>query len=164
MEKSMDGSYRQLLRDCEIEINNIQQWISQNRMHSNIRYLTSYSVIKSCGTIEYVLKQMLFDYLSNGANEEAKNFLTKSIIDASYNPSPGQIYKILDKINPIWKEEFDLEIKGSNEKGQLKSLVDLRNGFAHGSAITASINDVKIYFAAGVWILEKLWTILQSSS
>ena len=156
----MDGSYRQMLRDCEVEIDSIQQWISNNILHSNVRYLVSYAVIKSCGTIEYVLKQIIFDYLAAGTNEEARNFLTKNIIDASFNPSPGQIYRILDKINSDWKTNFENAIKGTNEKGHLKSLVDLRNSFAHGSAITASINDVKNYFNAGVWVLEKLYDVM----
>ena len=44
--------------------------------------------------------------------------------------------------------------------GQLNSLVKLRNSFAHGSAITASINDVKNYYNAGIWILEKLCEVM----
>lgn len=160
----MDGSYRQILYDCKVELNNIQQWITNNILDSNVRYLTSYAVIKACGTIEYVFKQMMYDYLSNGANNEAKNFLNKNILEASFNPSPGQMYRILEKINLSWRRNFEREIGGTNEKGQLKSLVDLRNSFAHGSAITASINDVKIYYNAGVWVLEKLSSVMQSNT
>ena len=63
----MNGKYIQELRDCEVEIMHIQQWIKKNVLDSNVRYLTSYAVIKACGTIEYVLKQMIFDRLSDGA-------------------------------------------------------------------------------------------------
>ena len=147
----MNGNYERLLQDCAIELNSIQQWIVNHNLDSNVRFLTSYSVIKACGTIEIVLKQIIYDYLASGANDEAKTFLSKSIIDASFNPSPGQIYKLLERINVRWKC-----IAGTNQKGQLKSLVELRNSFAHGTVITASINDIKNYYNAGMWILEKL--------
>ncbi|MCC8172998.1 MAG: hypothetical protein LIO65_00960 [Odoribacter sp.] len=51
-------------------------------------------------------------------------------------------------------------MKGSNEKGQLTSLVDLRNSFSHGATITVSINDVKNYYNSGIWILQKLHEII----
>ena len=156
----MNGNYRQTLRDCEVELNSIQQWIHSNRLDSNVRFLTSYSVIKACGTVEYVFKQIVYDYLSSGANEEAKTYSNKSIIDASFNPSTGQMYRILEKINSDWRVGFENLIKGSSQMGQLNSLVKLRNSFAHGSAITASINDVKNYYNAGIWILEKLCEVM----
>ena len=156
----MNGDYRQTLRDCEVELNSIQQWIHSNRLDSNVRFLTSYSVIKACGTVEYVFKQIVYDYLSSGANEEAKTYLNKSIIEASFNPSTGQMYRILEKINSDWRVGFENLIKGSSQIGQLNSLVKLRNSFAHGSAITASINDVKNYYNAGIWILEKLCEVM----
>lgn len=74
------------------------------------------------------------------------------------------MYKLLEKINSLWKVNFESEIGGTNQKGQLKSLVDLRNSFAHGSTITASINDVIAYYNAGVWILEKLDGVMRSST
>ena len=114
-------------------------------------------------SIENVLKQIIFDTLSDGAKDETKNFLTKSIMDASYNPSPGQIYKLLERINTDWKQQFESFIHGSNQKGELKSLVELRNSFAHGSSITASIRDVVNYFDAGVWILEKLCDVVEKA-
>lgn len=160
MEKNMNGNYRQTLRDCEVELNSIKQWIDSNRLDSNVRFLTSYSVIKACGTVEYVFKQIVYDYLSSGANEEAKTYLNKSIIEASFNPSTGQMYRILEKINSDWRVGFENLIKGSSQMGQLNSLVKLRNSFAHGSAITASINDVKNYYNAGIWILEKLCEVM----
>ena len=159
----MNGDYSLVLRDCWIELDNIQRWITANPVDSNVRYLTSYAVIKASGTIENVLKRIIFDALSEGATDETKNFLTKSIIDASYNPSPGQIYKLLEKINTDWKQQFESFIHGTNQKGALKSLVELRNSFAHGAPVTASIRDVVNYFDAGVWILEKLCDVVEGA-
>lgn len=160
MVKHMDGNSKQLLKDCQVEIDDIKRWIAENKFHSNTRYLTAYAVVKASGTIEYVLKQMIFDRLSKGTSEETNNFLSKSIVEASYNPSTGQIMRILQKINSEWKERFELTIRSTKEKGQLNSLVELRNNFAHGSPITASINDVDTYFNAGIVILDRLWNIL----
>ena len=159
----MNGSYLQVIDDCEIELNHIQQWISNHLLDSNVKYLTSYAVVKACGTIENVLKQMIFDCLADGAKEEVQNYLTKNIIDASFNPSPGQVYRILETMNSEWRKEFENVIKGTNEKGCLTSLVELRNSFAHGTSITASINDVKNYFHAGIWILEQLNDVIQQT-
>lgn len=47
------------MRDCEVELNNMQQWIDSNRLDSNVRFLTLYSVIKACGTVEYVFKNYI---------------------------------------------------------------------------------------------------------
>lgn len=38
----MNGDYSLILRDCRIELDNIQRWITVNPMDSNVRYLTSY--------------------------------------------------------------------------------------------------------------------------
>ncbi len=161
---NMNGNYESVLRDCEIELNSIKCWIEGHRLDSNVRFLTLYAVIKASGTVEYVFKQMIYDYLENGANNEAKLFLSKSTLDASYNPTPGQMYKVLEKMNPDWRVTFEDVIKGSTQKGQLNSLVDLRNSFAHGASITASISDVKDYFDAGKWILEELYKVIYPST
>ena len=156
----MDGKYQNYLSDCSTELNKIKLWIDSNKLHSNIQYLVSYAVIKASGTIEYTLKQMLFDHLGEGCNTEALQYFTKHIIDASFNPSTGQIQKILSSISADWENQFKESIKGSQQKGDLKSLVDLRNNFAHGISITASIDNVIAYFNSGVWILEKLDEII----
>jgi hypothetical protein len=132
----MNGKYDLQISDCSAELNKIKQWIDQNKMHSNIQYLVSYAVIKSSGTIETVMKQMFF------------------------NPSTGQIEKLLSGINPVWKVSFETAIKATCQKGQLNSLVELRNSFAHGTAITASIDNIITYLNAGYWILEQLHKII----
>lgn len=79
----MNEVYQQMLDDCQLELDNINEWIRNNNLDTNVRYLTSYSVIKASGTIEYVFKQIVYDYLAYGTNNEAKNFLNKNILEAS---------------------------------------------------------------------------------
>jgi hypothetical protein len=152
----MNGKYKIEIDDCSNELNKIKTWIDSNKLDSNIKYLVSYAVIKSCGTIENVFKQIIFDHVSKGSNEEAMEFLTKNIINSSCNPKTGQIQKMLDQINSKWSNEFATKIIAKNQKGQLNSLVELRNNFSHGNDITSSIENVIVLFQAGVWILEKL--------
>ena len=156
----MDGRYISDLRDCSIELRAIQAWISGHRFDSNVKYLIAYSVVRASGTIERVLKSMLFDHLTQGANVEAVNYFTKHITDASFNPSPSKIEKILESFNTSWASSFKLSTKGKQQKSDLKSLVELRNSFAHGSSITASIEDVLRYYIAGIWILNQLSNII----
>ncbi len=156
----MDGKYQTPLVDCTNELDKIKLWIDSNKLHSNIQYLVSYAVIKASGTIEYIMKQMIFDYLCCGCGTETIQYLTKHIIGASFNPSLGQIQKLLTSVNSQWWTSLDNAIKGSRQKRDLNSLVELRNSFAHGTPITASIENVITYFNSGVWILEQLSNII----
>ena len=65
------------LRIAKLKLTISSVWIAENKFHSNTRYLTAYAVVKASGTIEYVLKQMIFDRLSKGTSEETNNFLSK---------------------------------------------------------------------------------------
>lgn len=153
----MNGKYDSKIEDCRNELAKIKKWIDNHKLDSNVRYLVNYSVIKCCGTIENIYKKIIFDYLSNGSNTETINFLTKNIISSSSNPSTGKMKTMLQNINVNWSLQFEERIKGQNQKGQLNSLVDLRNTFSHGGSITASIDDVMVFFHAGEWILEQLY-------
>lgn len=156
----MSGSLDDKLRDCEIELEQIQKWINENRIHSNVKHLTSYAVVKASGTTERVLKDMLFDKISFGSSDEAKMYFTKHIIEAPFNPSINNICKILKKMNDTWKREFINRVKNTTQQNQLDALMDLRNSFAHGIVITSSINDVIDYFNSAQWILNQLYNVL----
>lgn len=157
----MDGKYKNGLDDCCQELATIQDWISKNKFDTNTRFLVGYAVIKSCGTIEFALKQMLYDQLiAGGANDEAKNHFARHILNASFNPSCDKITRLLSSVNKEKNKRFECLIKGTQQKGDLSSLVELRNSFAHGSAITSSIEDLKKYFDSGVWVLEQLDSVL----
>lgn len=156
----MNGKYISDLRNCSIELKQIQKWIKNNPFDSNVKYLISYAVIKASGTIERVLKSILFDYIIQGSNNEAINYFSKHITEASFNPSPGKIEKILSDFNSSWSSSFKHAINNSQHKGNLKSLIQLRNDFAHGTSITPSIETVLKYYISGVWILNELCKIV----
>lgn len=156
----MNGSYENSIKDCNLELEKIKKWIYENKFDTNVQFLVSYSVVKSCGTIEIVFKHMLFDALSQNCRAETNLYLTKKIIDASYNPKVGKIETLLGEMSKSWRSDFEQVTKATQQRTDLNSLVELRNEFAHGIGITASIENVISYFSSGVWILEKLNLIL----
>lgn len=155
----MKLEFEDALNDCAIELTRIQGSVMSDRFSSNNRFLISYAVVKASGTVERVVKQMLYEKISNGATQEGKEFLTRVIVNASYNPSPGKIEQLLGQMNTTWAVAFK-ETVNSDDKAKLKSLVNLRNSFAHGDTITVPIEDIIAYFEAGKNILSNLNNIL----
>jgi len=156
----MKLEFETTLNDCRVELDTIKTAISADRFATTNRFLISYAVIKASGTIESVCKNMIFEKISGGASEEAKEFLRRGIVEASFNPSVGKIKMLLDKTNSAWATEFDNRTKASSDKSNLTSLVTLRNSFAHGDAITATIENVITYFDSGRRIIETVDDIL----
>lgn len=154
----MNGSNVASINDCKTDLFRIKVFIDSDPINSLCPYLISYSVIRACGIIENCVKKIFFDYLSNGAIQETIKYLEKQIIDSSWNPSCGSIQTMLDTINPSWSQTFQESIKGTKEKGDLSSLINLRNDFAHGQQITATIANIIDYFDGGC----KIITILES--
>ena len=91
----MNDDEKRVLEDCNLEIQRIKNWINNNKLDSNVKFLVSYAVIKASGSIELVFKSMINTFLSQNCIDETKVFLTKNIIDNSANPSPGNIEKHL---------------------------------------------------------------------
>ena len=160
----MNEDEKRILDDCDLEIKNIKTWIDNNKLDSNVKFLVAYAVIKASGSIELVFKSMINTFLSQNCIDETKAFLTKNIIDSSANPSPGIIEKYLEQFDSDRKVRFSDLLNGSQDKGNLKSLVNLRNDIAHGRTINSSINVVESYFESGKEILEILEKVINNSS
>jgi hypothetical protein len=161
----MNEDEKRILDDCDLEIKNIKTWIdNNNKFDSNVKFLVAYAVIKSSGSIELVFKSMIHTFLSQNCIDETKVFLAKNIIESSANPSPGIIEKYLEQFDGKRKVKFSDLLNGSQDKGNLKSLVTLRNDIAHGRAINSSINVVESYFESGKKILETLEKVINDSS
>lgn len=153
----MNGEFLQMIEDTRGELESIRKWINdKNKFDSKTRYLISYAVVKASGTVEVIFKNMIYNYLIVGANEKAKGYLEKAIIDSSCNPNTGNMSNMLQNISPEWRTLFDQQVKQSGEKDKLNSLVQLRNDFAHGGSILVSIETVIKYFDSAVKILNIL--------
>lgn len=158
----MKEEYVQKLSDTLTELKEIRKWINadKNKFDSKAKYLISYSVIKASGSIEVIFKNIIYDVLSDGAKEEARQYLEKVILDSSCNPSAGNMSNILQNISSDWKIKFDDEVKKGGIKDKINSLVQLRNDFAHGDNIRVSIDTVIQYYEAASKVLKILDSIV----
>lgn len=157
----MKEELKNILDDVETELLNIQTWINRNKMDSNVRYLNYYSVIRASGTIEQVMKSMIYEKLIENASEETKKYLEINILESSANPSIGVISNYLQSLNKNWKQDFDNYLQANNDKkSDLNSLVKLRNTFAHGNSFSIGIDTVIMYYRSGRSILDNLYQII----
>lgn len=156
----MTGNNNQSIQDCQSELTNIKNFISKDPLGSMVRYLVSYSVIKSCGTIEIVFKDIIYNHLIKNANQEAIAYFSKNVKESSSNPKIDNICSLLKQINVNWNTSFK-STATDIDKQSLNSLVELRNQLAHGNSITSSIDDVITYFTCGCNILQVLDSIVK---
>lgn len=160
---AMNEEEIRVLDDCDTEIKMIKEWIDNNKLDSNVKFLVSYAVIKASGSIEIVFKSMINTFLSKNCINETKRYLEKNIIDSSANPSPGMIERLLEQFDSNRKKRFSELLKensNQHDKGNLKSLVSLRNDIAHGRTIISTIHQIDTYYASGKNILNLLEQVL----
>jgi len=150
------------LRDCMYELIDIQKILSSSLIQFNriTKYLTNYSTIRTCGTIEYSYKCLIADYFSEGQSEYIFNFLSTRIRERSINPQIGIIHEMLNyfdkKINEKFKELLNDEPDNERKKSSLRSLALERNKMAHGSSSTITLSDILNYFKDARRIIEIL--------
>jgi len=154
------------LDDCKQELNNISNLCTLMGMSSNvIPYLTNYTIIKACGSIERAFKDIISDYcINNTTSLEVRNYIEKTFRESSMNPNLSNICKSLNNLNPTWKTNFNSQLNANTNaaryKSSISSLVESRNNFAHGNNPTASIQNVVTYFDDSYEIMKILDNIV----
>ncbi|WP_447868189.1 HEPN domain-containing protein [Rahnella aceris] len=130
-------------------------------------YLTRYSIIKACGTIEYSFKTIICDHQYSSHSLQVQNFINEKFRNSSMNPSFENILSGLKWFDPEWKasfkERFRLHENRSRLQDSLKSLNTARNTFAHGNNPTASFANIRDYFCDSVVILEIMESVIIDS-
>lgn len=136
------------LDDCADELQKIKKRIDKDQFDDMVMFLQRYAIIKACGTIEAVVKNMIADHVDARTNPEIQNYISVKVRDNSTNPSTGNISVLLgDFSSKIWKANFDAKVlQHGNEKVSLNSLVQLRNDFAHGRSPNTTINTIIQYY------------------
>ena len=77
-----------------------------------VMFLQRYAIIKACGTIEFVTKNMIADYVDAGAIAEVQNYISVKVRDSSTNPSTGNISNLLGEFSSkVWKVNFILKFQ-----------------------------------------------------
>lgn len=150
-----------ILDTCQDDLDRINAIIQHiGSSDSIVPYLTKYSLIKACGTIEIAYKAIIADYCSKYSKKQVKTFLTNKVRESSSNPSYSNICGILADFDDDWKSDFKEQIKNNPNftrlQTSLKSLVDARNDFAHGGNPSVSFFDVVNYYKDSRKIIETL--------
>ena len=133
----MNDECNRLKEDCSKDLSIIKSTISDNPFSSNNRFLIDFMIIRACSTIEKIFKLIIHNFLADSVK--------------------------------IKKEQFCDWLRENNQrniKGDLNSLVTLRNNLAHCNENTsgASINIVERYFNSGIEILDFLDDILSEEA
>jgi len=133
---------------------------------SIMMFLTRYSLIKACGTVEFAYKTIISDFCDASQNQQIKNFITNKVRNSSRNPSLENIHSLLGDFDEHWVNNFkeNFQSKENHDKLalSLKSLNDARNDFAHGGDPTLSFENVIDYFEDACIILEVLDEIVNT--
>ncbi len=147
------------LNSCIEELSKIESIIHGIGVMSHpVPYLTRYSIIKTCGAIEYGFKTIISDFSLDTQSEQLRNFVDAKFRNSSMNPSYGNICSGLGSFDINWKENFKKKVNSLPDKNKildsLESLNNARNTFAHGGSPTTSFENVRVYFYDSLKILE----------
>jgi hypothetical protein len=156
---------------CIAELQRIFHLIEGHGHTSSIvPFLTNYSIVRACGTIEYCFKTIISD-LHSEHSLQIRNYVDNTIRNSSMNPSRDNICKTLKKFDNEWNTSFKEKLNTHDHSLRLKSSIDslnnARNTFAHGNSASSSFENVRNYFNDCVIILELLDEVvseLESSS
>jgi hypothetical protein len=146
---------------CTTELNRIETIIQTMLGHTSpiVPYLTRYSIVKTCGTIEFCFKTIIAD-LHSGTTPQVINYIDNTIRSSSMNPSISNICSTLKKFDLNWNTSFKNKIRdhanSERIKDSLDSLNNARNSFAHGGTPTSTFENIKNYFIDTVEIIKIL--------
>ena len=118
----MKAEFVTRLDDCADELQKIKKRIDKNQFDDMVMFLQRYAIIKACGTVESVIKNMIADHVDANTNPEIQHYIATNVRDSSKVKQHG------------------------TEKTSLNSLVQLRNDFAHGLSPNTTINTIIRYF------------------
>jgi RiboL-PSP-HEPN len=166
MVKNMNNTdVQSILDDCTADISKVKTIIDSLGQTSNVvPYLTQYSIIKSCGTIEVAYKSLVADYCSKRAKPQIKNYLDNKVRENSRNPTFSNICSLLNEFDENWNSSFKTLVNTHPDKNNIQtsitSLVDARNDFAHGGSPTVTINDLVNQFSDCRKLIEMMDSVL----
>ena len=155
---------RQAIQDCHDELTKIENQIKQFGSTNTVSgFLTRYSLIKICGTLEICYKTIIADFYEQSAPLLGA-FIGYHLRDASMNATYENICQAIKRFDEkkltLFKTAFPPSI---NKDKVIQSLADLntaRNDVVHGNYTALSFNDLKEKFNDGVCILNVLDSVM----
>lgn len=122
-------------------------------------YLTKYSLIRICGTLEICYKTIIADFYEN-ISPQLGHFIGFHLRDASMNPTYENICQALKRFDDSKNHDFKVVVNALEHSEQLieafKVLNRERNNVAHGNNSNLSFNDMKSRFLDASKIIEAL--------
>lgn len=162
----MNPNFQQMIDDCKNELSDIELRLQTIPATDPCRkYLTNYSLIKACGTAEFVYRSIITDYFKRYTSPQIDTFLENTIRNSSSSAKYDNMKKLLEKFDKKWSDNFKQSVEKhvdsatKNNDGQKlilssNSLITNRHNFAHGKNPTAGFNDIKNYFFDVVTLIE----------
>lgn len=152
---------QQYIHACQEDLKKVEVIVNDLGPFSNVvPYLTKYSIVKACGTIENSYKTIIADFGEHQQTSQVKKFITAKVRSSSSNPNLENICRTLKDFDDLWYSSFKSKLKDYPDSARLKSslhsLVAARNDFAHGGNPTISFGDIYRYFIDSVAIIEIL--------
>jgi hypothetical protein len=148
---------------CLEELQRIYHLVEGHGTSPIVHYLTNYSVVRACGSIEFCFKTIVSDSLS-GHSSQIANYIDNTIRNNSMNPSRDNIGSTLKKFDETWNTAFKEQLNSHEHSDRLKfslnSLNSSRNSFAHGDPVSSSFEDIRNYFNDSVVIIKMLDSIV----
>lgn len=153
----MENSVIESIENCREELESIKSIISSSPLDRRVQYLTLYSLILCCGTIEFAFKSIIPDYLDPSAQTQVRQFLDNKIRESSSNPSYQNMCTMLAAFDKQWQKDFKIAVGKRSDceklKSSINSLVTNRNQFAHGKKPTIGFSTICDYFNDAVQII-----------
>ena len=148
------------INECQNEFTALAVLIPLTGVMSPLgRYLTHYSLIRACGTIEYAFKTIIADFHVN-ISPQLTTYLDNKIRSSSCNPNYQNMVNMLGDFDEQWKVNFKAQVNAlPNSQRILSSLSSLnsnRNSLAHGQGSTVTFNDIQTYFTDAIQIITVL--------
>ena len=124
-----------------------------------VPFLTNYSIVRACGTVEFCFKTIISD-LHTGHTPQVQNYVNNTVRNSSMNPSRYNICNTLKQFDVEWNRSFKEMLNNHAHSVRIKSSIDslnnARNSFAHGDTPSSSFENIKNYFEDSVIILQML--------
>lgn len=153
-----------VIDDCNSDLDKIEHLISAIGATNPIsNYLTKYSIIRICGTLEVCYKTIIADYYELKA-PLMSTFLLNKVRNATMNPNYQNICTTLQSFDEDLAKAFKDKVRSLNDSDELISafntLNKTRNEVAHGISSTISFSDAKRMFSCSLQIINELDSLM----
>lgn len=157
----MNSVLTTLITDCTNELSDIKNKVDALPPLDKTKiYFTNYALIKACGTVEYVYRGIIADFVENGASQQIVKYIDATIRNGSMSPTYDNMCGILVRFDDNWLSTFKIRVNRRTDRNKIisssNSLVTNRHAFAHGKNSTATLVEIIDYYQDVVKLIYEL--------